>query len=106
MIGDMYWRFVLALLVVLALIFAIAWIVRRLGIGGRFAAPRGKRRLAVMEVLPLDGKRRLILVKRDGTEHLLLLGLHDDLVVESGILPAPDQKPPLDFASALEGTPS
>jgi flagellar protein FliO/FliZ len=106
MITDMYWRFLLALVLVLALIFAIAWIVRRLGLGGRFATPRGKRRLAVVEVLPLDSKRRLMLLKCDGTEHLLLLGPNDDVVVESNIYVGAAKKPPVDFAAALEGTPS
>lgn len=106
MINDMYWRFLLALILVVALIFVIAWIVRRLGLGGRFAAPRGKRRLAVVEVLPLDSKRRLVLLKCDATEHLVLLGLNDDVVVESNIYVAPGKKSPIDFAAALEGTPS
>jgi len=91
---------------VVALIFVTAWIVRRLGLGGRLAASRGKRRLAVVEVLPLDSKRRLVLLKCDATEHLLLLGLNDDVVVESSIYAASEKKPSVDFAAALEGTPS
>ena len=35
---------------------------------------RGGRRLAVQEVLPLDPKRRLVLVRCDGRELLLLTG--------------------------------
>jgi len=98
--GDIYWRFVGALFLVVALIFAVAWIAKRLGFGGRLAMPRGKRRLAITEVLPLDGKRRLVLLKRDGVEHLLLLGLNDDLVVESGIVSPSDKAAP-DFASLV-----
>ena len=85
MSADIYWRFLLALLLVLALIFAVAWIARRLGVGGRFIATGGKKRLAMVEVLPLDGRRRLVLVRRDGVEHLVLLGLNNDVLVESGI---------------------
>lgn len=85
MSADIYWRFLLALLLVLALIFAVAWIARRLGVGGRFVAIGGKKRLAMVEVLPLDGRRRLVLVRRDGIEHLVLLGLNSDVLVESGI---------------------
>ncbi len=102
--GDVYWRFVAALVFVVALIFAVAWIAKRLGLGHAMAARRGKRRLSVEEVLALDGKRRLVLLKRDGVEHLLLLGLNDDIVVETGI--APVGKPAEDFASLLPGTPS
>ena len=103
--GDMYWRFVGALILVVALIFAVAWIAKRLGLGGRIASGRGKRRLSVQEVLPLDSKRRLVLLKRDGVEHLLLIGMHDDLVVEAGIVP-PQQKPPTEFAALLPGVSS
>jgi flagellar protein FliO/FliZ len=103
--GDMYWRFVGALFLVVALIFAVAWIAKRLGLGGRITTARGKRRLSVQEVLPLDSKRRLVLLKRDGVEHLLLIGINDDLVVETGIAP-PQDKPANDFAAMLPGAPS
>lgn len=91
MMEDMYWRFLGALVLVVALIFALAWVAKRLGFGGRLVAARGKRRLGVQEVLSLDGKRRLVLLKRDGVEHLILLGLNDDVVVETGIIPPADQ---------------
>ena len=91
---------IFALILVVGLIFAVAWAARRLGLGGRFAAVGGKRRLAVVEVLPLDGKRRLVLLRRDGAEHLVILGMHTDLVVESGIDAKPTEP---QFAAALEG---
>lgn len=91
---DTYWRFVLALVFVVLLITACAWIARRLGLGGRLAATRGSRRLAIVEVLPLDAKRRLVLLRRDGVEHLLLLGLNGDVVIERGTA--------LDFAGIVE----
>ena len=91
---------VFALILVVGLIFAVAWAARRMGLGGRYAAVGGKRRLAVVEVLPLDGKRRLVLIRRDGAEHLVILGLQGDVVVESGI-GAKDAH--AGFAAALEG---
>lgn len=103
--GDMYWRFVFALVLVLALIFAVAWIAKRLGLGGRIATPRGKRRLSIQEVLSLDGKRRLVLLKRDGVEHLVLLGVANDVVIEAGIGASPE-KPAADFAAMLPGAPT
>jgi flagellar protein FliO/FliZ len=110
MIGDVYWRFVLALVVVLALILVLTWVAKRMGLGGRVAAGRGKRRLSVQEVMTLDSKRRLVLLRRDGIEHLLLLGLNDDVVVESGIVPPieePGETTPtgsgLSFAALLRG---
>jgi len=100
--GDIYWRFVAALALVVALIFACAWIAKRLGLGGRMATPRGKRRLSIQEVLPLDGKRRLVLVKRDEVEHLVVIGLNSDLVVETGIN-ARAARPEAEFGAMLPG---
>ena len=81
---DLYWRFLLALAFVVLLIGACAWLARRFGLGGRFVVAGGKRRLGVIEVLPLDGKHRLVLLRRDEAEHLVLLGQHNDLVIERG----------------------
>jgi flagellar protein FliO/FliZ len=79
---DTYWRFFLALAFVVLLIGACAWLARRFGLAGRFVVAGGRRRLAVIEVLPLDGRRRLVLLRRDEAEHLVLLGQHTDLVIE------------------------
>lgn len=88
---EMYTRFLLALVAVLALIGGIAWLARRLGLGGRLAPNRGKNpRLGLVEVMALDSRRRLVLIRRDAKEHLLLLGPSGDLRVESDI-PAPEQ---------------
>ena len=81
---DTYLRFLIALVFVVAMIGALAWIVRRFGWANRFVAPAGKKRLSVLEVLPIDGKRRLVLLRRDTVEHLVLLGIAGDLVIESG----------------------
>jgi flagellar protein FliO/FliZ len=81
-------RFLVALAIVLALIAAATWVARRylaIGVGHLV----GKRRLAVLETAMLDGKSRLVLVRRDNTEHLLVLGPAGAAVVESAI-PAAD----------------
>jgi flagellar protein FliO/FliZ len=76
-------RAVLALILVLGLIGAAAWAVRRFGPGGLFSArPSKARRLGVIETLAVDARHRLVLVRRDDREHLLLLGPAQSLVVE------------------------
>ncbi len=50
----------------------------------RFFAQRS-RRLAFIERTALDGGRKLLLVRRDDVEHLILIGGPIDLVVETGI---------------------
>jgi flagellar protein FliO/FliZ len=83
---DTYARFLIALIFVLALIGLMAWLARRYGLGGAIRVTGAKgRRLKLIEAMPLDAKRRLVLVARDGVEHLLLLGVHGDLAVETGI---------------------
>jgi flagellar protein FliO/FliZ len=78
-----YGRFLAALLFVLGLIALVAWAVRRfrLGVG---ATPGAARRLAVLEILPLDARRKLVLIRRDDAEHLLLLGTDGNRLIESG----------------------
>lgn len=85
-----YFRFFLALGFVLLLIAGLAALVRRSGFGDRVAAAQssGERRLSLIEVRPLDAKRKLVLLRRDDREHLVLLGATGDLLIESDI-PAP-----------------
>lgn len=82
-------RFFLAFLIVLGLIGAIAWAVRRFGSGRLGAATRGRQpRLAVIDYASVDNRRRLILVRRDNVEHLLMIGGPTDVVVEPNIVRA------------------
>jgi hypothetical protein len=80
-------RFVVAFLLVLGLIGAGALLWRRFGTGPlRTVGPRGRQpRLAVIDVAAVDARRRLVLVRRDNTEHLLMIGGPTDLVVEPNI---------------------
>src|ERR1700716_3874879 len=90
--------FFLAFVVVLALIGLAAWLVRRFA-GNRLGANanRGRMpRLAVIDAAAVDGRRRLVLVRRDNVEHLLMIGGPTDIVVEPNIvraMPARDQMP-------------
>src|ERR1043165_7077068 len=90
--------FFFALVVVLALIGVAAWLVRRFA-GNRLGANanRGRMpRLAVIDAAAVDGRRRLVLVRRDNIEHLLMIGGPTDIVVEQNIvraMPARDQIP-------------
>ncbi len=50
-----------------------------------------ERRLSYIERAHIDGGRKLVLIRRDGVEHLLLIGGPVDLVIEAGI---PAEPPP------------
>jgi flagellar protein FliO/FliZ len=87
---ETYLRFALALVFVIVLIMLAAWGLRRFGFGGMASHGTGRpRRLGVVEVAAIDTRRRLVLVRRDDVEHLVLLGLNHDLVIESGIRAVP-----------------
>ena len=82
--------FILAFVFVLALIGLAAWLVRRFG-GNRLGAnsARGRMpRLAVIDAAAVDGRRRLVLVRRDNVEHLIMIGGPSDIVVEPNIVRA------------------
>ncbi len=83
-------RFFLAFLIVLGLIGATAWAVRRFGTGrlGNSSARGRQPRLAVIDYASVDARRRLILVRRDNVEHLLMIGGPTDVVVEPNIVRA------------------
>lgn len=87
-----YLTAILALVFVLGLIFAATHLARRAGFGSAVPGRRGRKRLSVTEALVVDGKRRLLLIRRDQTEHLVLVGGASDLVIESGIA-VPRQEP-------------
>lgn len=55
-------------------------------------APRERRRLAYVERAHLDGGRKLVLIRRDDVEHLLLVGGPIDLVIETGIPAEPQPR--------------
>ncbi|MCP3388484.1 flagellar biosynthetic protein FliO [Bradyrhizobium sp. CCGB12] len=82
--------FIVAFIVVLALIGVAAWLVRRFA-SSRLGAntQRGRMpRLAVIDAAAVDGRRRLVLVRRDNVEHLLMIGGPTDIVVEPNIVRA------------------
>ncbi len=84
--GAVVAQFLLTVVIVLALIGAVWWFVRRysrvhIGGIGRGRVPR----LAMIDALPVDRRRRLVLVRRDNVEHLLLIGGPSDVVVEGTI---------------------
>lgn len=78
------------LLAVLALVAAGAfWVVRSYmaGTSPRAAlfGPKPVPRLAVVDYANVDGRRRLVLVRRDDTEHLIMTGGPVDVLIETGI---------------------
>ncbi|UFN48620.1 flagellar biosynthetic protein FliO [Roseomonas sp. OT10] len=65
----------------LAGVLAILWLLARGARWSGLAPPAATRRMAVQEVAPLDSRRRLLLVRVDQREVVLLTGGAHDAVV-------------------------
>ena len=90
-----YFRFVLALVFVLGLIGLLALAIKRYGPGmaGSVMTKGRKKRLKLVEIMMLDGKRRAVIFRRDDVDHLVILGPNSETVVETGITPPPENPP-------------
>jgi hypothetical protein len=88
------WTF--AALVLLAIVLVIIKLIRNLTFGTFVAGGRNRKtRLAVMDATAVDSHRRLVLVRRDDIEHLLLIGGPTDVVVERDIRLSAPRRPAL-----------
>jgi len=108
-------KFAIAAAVVLLGLLCLAlvlWIIR-----GRPSSPfiRGGRnrtpRLAVLDAAAIDTRRRLVLVRRDDVEHLVMIGGPTDIVIESRIVSAaaeaaPTAEKPVEKALRAEPSPA
>lgn len=81
----MYIKFALAFVVVIGLMYLLAFALKKFGLAERSVLTGGKRRLKVVEYISLDARRKLVLVRRDDVEHLLVVGGQGEVVVETGI---------------------
>ena len=79
----------LAAAVLLSVIFRFAF-------GRRLRLPRNGKarlpRLGTVDAFDLDGKRQLVIIRRDNVEHLLMIGGPNDLVIKSQIIRAESRK--------------
>ena len=88
-----YLKFLFALIFVLGLIGGFALLAKKFGMGNRGPMRRGKgTRLSIVESMPLDAKRRGMLIRRDDKEHMLLLGGVTELVIEGDIPIDPERE--------------
>ena len=61
-------------------------------LSGNFFSPRPPKRLEVTDQANVDGRRKLLLIRRDGIEHLIMTGGPVDVVIETGITPPRESK--------------
>lgn len=82
-------RLVLAISIVSGLLALLGLGLRYISLN-RLKIPglkNASRRLSIVETLPLDVRNRLVIIRCDNKEHLLLLGSNQDIVVETNLSP-------------------
>ncbi|EFL90408.1 flagellar biosynthetic protein FliO [Ahrensia sp. R2A130] len=81
----------IALLGVVLVALLILWLVMKLVRTPRLAGGRRSKqaRLAITDAAQVDDRRRIVLVRRDDVEHLIMIGGGNDLVIESDIRQRP-----------------
>ncbi len=86
------WTF--AALILLVIVLVIIKLIRSMTFGTFVAGGRNRKtRLAVMDATAVDSHRRLVLVRRDDIEHLILIGGPTDVVVEREIRYGQSRRP-------------
>lgn len=102
--ANFIWYALLSVAAAIAIV-GVVWIVRSYLNGTppriSFFGPRAEPRLAVVDHANVDGRRRLVLVRRDNVEHLIMTGGPVDVVIETGIPSRPVMTP----SDAIEATP-
>lgn len=81
-------RAIFALALVVGMIWLLGYALRKYGwkFGMPIAPPtKAQRRLQIVESMNLDAKNRLVLIKRDDTEHLIVLNATSTHVIETAI---------------------
>lgn len=74
-----------ALVFVVGLMGGLALVMKRLGLSGAMPVQGKTKRLKLIEVLPLDRTRKLAIIQRDDTQHLIMLGGNSETVIETNI---------------------
>jgi hypothetical protein len=83
-------RILIGIAIICALMAVFFWALRRFG-GHRLGTgtARGRQpRLAVIDAAPVDARRKLVLIRRDNVEHLVMIGGPTDVIVEHNIVRA------------------
>jgi hypothetical protein len=89
--GNALLNAVLALGIVVILILLTLWLLKVVMNASNNVVRGAKKRLAVVDTLPVDGKRQLVIIRRDNVEHLILTGGPQDVVIEAGFATEAEQ---------------
>ena len=81
--------YIAAFIIVIALIVAGAWFLKKYLSGDKGNAMNffgnKEKRVGVVQSASVDGRRKLVLIRRDSVEHLIMTGGPVDILIESNI---------------------
>ncbi len=107
MVWEDILRILFALVAVLGMIGLCALAARKAGLMTASGGFNSKRRLALVETLALDARRRLAIIRCDETEHLIVLGANGETMVEQNLAgPAPVTEMETDAALGEPASPT
>lgn len=98
-----------ALGIVLVLIVIGLWLLKLFTKAGERLGRGSDKRLQVIDSANVDGKRKVMIIRRDNVEHVIMTGGPQDLVIESGIAvpePQPMRRPVRPAAAAPAAKPA
>jgi flagellar protein FliO/FliZ len=102
--------YVLIILLVAAAVVAVAFVARSYLNGmsptAGFFGPKPDPRLGVIEQSNVDGRRKLLLIRRDDVEHLIMTGGPVDVVIETNISNRRPRGEAVDAATPVFARPS
>ena len=81
----LFLKFLSVFVFVISLMLLLAWFLKKLGLPGSVIRGDDKRRLKAVEFLQVDPRHRLVLVRRDDQEHLIMMSPESQTVIETGI---------------------
>ncbi len=78
-------RVIFALIAVLGFIGLAAILVRKAGLISASSGFVRKKRLALVETLAIDARRRVAIIRCDGAEHLIVLGANSETLIDKNL---------------------
>lgn len=84
-------KLIAALAFVVGLMGGLAMLIKRLGLAQGLPSSSAQKRLKVIESIPLDPRRRAVLLRCDDKDHLVILGPNGETVVKTDIKSLKDQ---------------
>lgn len=82
-------RILFAFFIVVGFIGIAAMLARRTGLAAGAKGFARERRLALVDSLAIDARRRAVILRCDGREHLILLGQAGETLIEGNLPPLP-----------------